>query len=325
MKQRILRAGAMAGIACIGTAALAADSTYPARPVRMVIPYSPGGAADVPGRIVAQKMSEILGQQVVIDNRPGAGSLIGAETVARATPDGYTLLLSANTHYVSSALRSKLPFHPVDDFTQITAFLSAPSVLAVNPGLEAKSVKELIALCKAQPGKIDFASSGNGSTQHLLGALMMRMGGFQMTHIPYKGSGPAMADLLGGQVRVGFPGIALAMAHLKSGKLRALGVSGAKRSAELPDVPTIAEAGVPGYNATQWLGFVGPKGLPDAVVKRLFEATRTAVESPDVAKNLRGAGGEAMLSATPKEFLVFAKEEAVKWARVVKESGAQVN
>jgi tripartite-type tricarboxylate transporter receptor subunit TctC len=325
MKQRILRAGAVAGIACIGTGALAADSTYPTRPVRMVIPYSPGGAADVPGRVVAHKMSEILGQQVVVDNRPGAGSLIGAETVARATPDGYTLLLSANTHYVSSALRSKLPFHPVDDFTQITTFLSAPSVLAVNPGLEAKNVKELIALCKAQPGKIDFASSGNGSTQHLLGALMMRMGGFQMTHIPYKGSGPAMADLLGGQVRVGFPGIALAMPHLKSGKLRALGVSGAKRSQELPDVPTIAEAGVPGYNATQWLGFVGPKGLPEAVVKRIFDATRTAVESPDVARSLRGAGGEAMLSATPKEFLAFAKEEAVKWARVVKESGAQVN
>jgi tripartite-type tricarboxylate transporter receptor subunit TctC len=291
----------------------------------MVIPYSPGGAADVPGRIVAQKMSEVLGQQVVVDNRPGAGSLIGAETVARATPDGYTLLLSANTHYVSAALRAKLPFHPVDDFTQITAFLSAPSVLAVNPALEAKSVKELIALCKAQPGKIDFASSGNGSTQHLLGALMMRMGGFQMTHIPYKGSGPAMADLLGGQVRVGFPGIALAMPHLKSGKLRALGVSGAKRSPELPDVPTIAEAGVPGYNATQWLGFVGPKGLPDAVVKRIFDATRTAAESPDVVKSLRGAGGEVMLSATPKAFLAFAREESVKWARVVKESGAQVN
>lgn len=325
MTQRILRAGAMAALACIGTTAVAADATYPARPVRMVIPYSPGGAADVPGRIVAQKMSEILGQQIVIDNRPGAGSLIGAETVARATPDGYTLLLSANTHYVSSALRAKLPFHPVDDFTQITTFLSAPSVLAVNPGLEARTVKELIALCKAQPGKIDFASSGNGSTQHLLGALMMRMGGFQMTHIPYKGSGPAMADLLGGQVRVGFPGIALAMPHLKSGKLRALGVSGAKRSAELPDVPTIAEAGVPGYNATQWLGFVGPKGLPEGVVKRIFDVTRAAAESPDVAKSLRGAGGEVMLSATPKEFLAFAKEESLKWARVVKESGAQVN
>jgi tripartite-type tricarboxylate transporter receptor subunit TctC len=315
----------MAALVCIGGSAWAADGAYPTRPVRMVIPYSPGGAADVPGRIVVQKMSEVLGQQVVVDNRPGAGSLVGAEIVARASPDGYTLLLIANTHYVSAALRAKLPFHPVADFTPITTFVSSPSVLAVHPALEAKSVKELIALCKAQPGKVDFASSGNGSTQHLLGALMMRMGGFQMTHIPYKGSGPAMADLLGGQVRVGFPGIALAMPHLKSGKLRALGVSGAKRSPELPDVPTIAEAGVPGYNATQWLGFVGPKGLPDAIVKRVFDATRSAVESPDVIKGLRNAGGELMLSATPKEFLAFTKGEAVKWARVVKESGAQVN
>lgn len=324
MNVQIVRA--VAGLALTGWAiAAGASDAYPNRPVRMIIPYSPGGAADVPGRIVAQKMSDLLGQQVVVDNRPGAGSLIGAETAARAAPDGYTLLLTANTHYVSAALRTKLPFHPLDDFTQITAFLSAPSVLAVNPGLEAKTVKELIALCKAQPGKIDFASSGNGSTQHLLGALMMRMGGFQMTHVPYKGSGPAMADLLGGQVRVGFPGIALAMAHLKSGKLRALGVSGAKRSPELPDVPTIAEAGVPGYNATQWLGFAGPKGLSDAVVTRIFNATRAAVENPEVAKSLRNAGGELMLSASPKEFLAFAKEESVKWARVVKDSGAVVN
>jgi tripartite-type tricarboxylate transporter receptor subunit TctC len=324
MNVQIMRVAAALALSGGALAASAAES-YPNRPVRMVIPYSPGGAADVPGRIVAQKMSELLGQQIVIDNRPGAGSLIGAETVARATPDGYTLLLTANTHYVSAALRTKLPFHPLDDFTQITAFLSSPSVLAVNPALEAKSVKELIALCKAQPGKIDFASSGNGSTQHLLGALMMRMGGFRMTHVPYKGSGPAMADLLGGQVKVGFPGIALAMPHLKSGKLRALGVSGAKRSPELPDVPTIAEAGVPGYNATQWLGFAGPKGLPEAAVKRIFDVTKAAVEHPEVAKSLRNVGGEIMLSASPKEFLAFAKEEAVKWARVVKESGAVVN
>jgi tripartite-type tricarboxylate transporter receptor subunit TctC len=302
-----------------------AAETYPARPVRLIIPYSPGGAADVPGRIVAQRMSELLGQQVVVDNRPGGGGLIGAETAARAAPDGYTLMLIANTHYVTSALRDKLPFKPVDDFTHITAWLSAPSVLAVHPSLPAKSVKELIAMAKAAPGKVDFASSGNGSTQHLLGALLMRMGGFEMTHIPYKGSGPAMADLIGGQVKVGFPGIALAMQHLKSGKLRALGVSSSKRSPELPDVPTIAEAGVPGYDATQWLGFAGPRGLPDNVVKRIFEATHKAVESPEMVKTLRGAGGEVFLSASPKEFLEFSRAEAVKWAKVVKESGAQVN
>jgi len=186
-------------------------------------------------------------------------------------------------------------------------------------------MKDLIAMAKAAPGKIDFASSGNGSTQHLLGALLMRMGCFQMTHVPYKGSGPAMADLLGGQVKVGFPGIALAMPHLKSGKLRALGVSSDRRSPELPDVPTIAEAGVPGYSAMQWLGFAGPKGLPAEVVTRIGNATRATVESPEVVKGLRGAGGEVFLSASPKDFLAFSREEAVKWARVVKESGAQVN
>jgi tripartite-type tricarboxylate transporter receptor subunit TctC len=311
----------------LGSAVQAAHAAeaYPSRPVRLIIPYSPGGAADVPGRIVAQKLSELLGQQVVVDNRPGAGSLIGAETAAHAAPDGNTLLLIANTHYVTAALRSKPTFHPVDDFTHITAWLSAPSVLAVHPSLPAKTLKDLIAMAKAAPGKIDFASSGNGSTQHLLGALLMRMGGFEMTHVAYKGSGPAMADLIGGQVKVGFPGIALAMSHLKSGKLRALGISSSKRSPELPDVPTIAEAGVPGYDATQWIGFAGPKGLPEPVVKRVFDATHQALASPEVVKSLRNAGGEVYLSASPKEFLEFSRNEAAKWARVVKESGAKVN
>ena len=310
---------------CSAFATLHAAESYPTHPVRLIIPYSPGGAADVPGRIVGQKMSELLGQQVVVDNRPGAGGLIGAETTARAAPDGYTLLLIANTHYVTSALRTKPTFHPVDDFTHITAWLSAPSVLAVHPSLPAKTLKDLIAMAKAAPGKVDFASSGNGSTQHLLGALLMRMGGFEMTHVAYKGSGPAMADLIGGQVKVGFPGIALAMSHLKSGKLRALGISSSKRSPELPDVPTISEAGVPGYDATQWLGFAGPKGLPDAIVSRIFTTTRAAVESPEVVKSLRNAGGEVFLSASPKDFVQFSRNEAQKWARVVKESGAQVN
>ncbi len=320
----IARTAVLLGLGCLMVSSHAAE-TYPSRPVRLIIPFSPGGAADVPGRIVAQKVSDLLGQQVVIDNRPGAGGLIGAELTARAAPDGYTLMMASNTHYVSSALRTKLPFHPVDDFTGICSFLSAPSLLAVHPSLEARTLKDLIAMAKAAPGKIDFASSGNGSTQHLLGALLMRMGGFELTHIPYKGSGPAMADLIAGQIKVGFPGIALAMSHLKSGKLRALGISSAKRSVELPDVPTIAEAGVPGYDATQWLGFAGPKGLPESVVNRILTATRSTLENPEIVKQLRGAGGEVFLSASPTAFLAFSKDEAVKWARVVKESGAQVN
>ena len=323
--QSILSRWLWGAIASCAVAAVHAAESYPSRPIRLVIPYSAGGAADVPGRVVAAKMSELLGQQLVVDNRPGAGSLIGAELIARATPDGYTLLLIANTHYVTAALRDKLAFHPVNDFTHITAWLSAPSLLVVHPSLPVKTLQDLIAMAKAAPGKIDFASSGNGSTQHLLGALLMRMGGFEMTHIAYKGSGPAMADLLGGQVKVGFPGIALAMSHLKSGKLRALGISSSKRSPELPDVPTIAEAGVPGYDATQWIGFAGPKGLPKEVVDRIFGATHEAVESPDVVKSLRNVGGEVYLSASPQEFLDFSRKEAEKWARVVKESGAKVN
>jgi tripartite-type tricarboxylate transporter receptor subunit TctC len=314
-----------AAICCAGLATAQAAEPYPSRPVRLIIPYSPGGAADVPARILAHRMSELLGQQIVADNRPGAGSLIGAELAARAVPDGYTLLLIANTHYVTAALRTKLAFHPVDDFTHITAWLSAPSVLAVHPSLPAKTLKDLIAMAKAAPGKIDFASSGNGSTQHLLGALLMRMGGFEMTHIAYKGSGPAMADLIGGQVKVGFPGIALAMSHLKSGKLRALGISSSKRSPELPDVPTIAEAGVPGYDATQWIGFAGPKGLPKDVVDRIFTSTKTAAQTPEVVKNLRNVGGEVELSDSPQAFTEFSRAEAKKWAQVVKEAGAKVN
>ncbi|MCC7083365.1 MAG: tripartite tricarboxylate transporter substrate binding protein [Burkholderiales bacterium] len=309
---------------CVFGSGYAAEG-YPTRPIRLIIPYSAGGAADVPGRIVAQEMSERLAQQLVVDNRPGAGSLIGAELAARATPDGYTLLLIANTHYVTAALRSKIPFRPVDDFTHITEWLSSPSVLVVHPSLPAKTVRDLIAMAQAAPGKIDFASSGNGSTQHLLGALLMHMARFEMTHIAYKGSGPAMADLLGGQVKVGFPGIALAMSHLRSGKLRALGVSSSKRSPALPDVPTIAEAGVPGYDATQWVGFAGPKGLPQHVVDRIFAATRAATQDPDVVKGLRNVGGEVQLSASPQAFLDFSRREAAKWARVVKESGAKVN
>jgi tripartite-type tricarboxylate transporter receptor subunit TctC len=321
---KLVTAALFALMTCLGPLSQAADP-YPSRPVRLLIPFSPGGAADVPGRMVAHKLSDLLGQQFVIDNRPGAGGIIGAELAARAAPDGYTLLMSSNTHYVSSALRTKVAFHPVDDFVHITSFLSAPSVLVVHPSLGVKTLQELIAMAKAAPGKIDFASSGNGSTQHLLGALLMRMGGFQMTHIPYKGSGPATADLLAGQVKVGFPGIALVMSHLKSGKLRPLGISSAKRSAELPDLPTIAEAGVPGYDATQWLGLAGPKGLPQPVVERLLTAVHTAFADPELVKGLRGAGGEVFLTSSPKEFLAFNRQEAVKWARVVKESGAQVN
>src|SRR3954467_2361579 len=243
-----------------------AAQNYPNRPVRLVVPFSAGGAADVPGRILTQKLTEALGQQVVVDNRPGAGSTIGADNVAKSPPDGYSLLTISNTHYVSAALYKKLPYDSVSDFSPITQVTTAPNIIIVHPSLPAKTMKELIALAKARPGQINYASSGNGSTQHLTGALFCKMAGIDMTHIPYRGSGPATADLLSGQVTVGFPGIAGMLPQIKAGKLRALAVTSAKRSPELPNVPTVAEAGLKGYDVTAWFGVAGPKGMPREIV-----------------------------------------------------------
>ena len=296
---------------------------YPARPIRLIVPFSAGGAADVPGRILAQRMTEMLGQQVVVENRPGAGSAIGAEAAARAAPDGYTLLMISNTHFVTAALHKKLAYDPLNDYSPITQVTSAPNVLVVHPSLPVTSVKELVALAKARPGQIDYASSGQGSTQHLTGALFCTMAGVQMTHIPYRGSGPATADLLGGQVTVAFPGIAGMLPHIRSGKLRALGVTGSKRSAELAGVPTIAEAGVKGYEMVAWFGLSGPRDLPRDIQTKLHAETLRAVKSPDIQKNLAAVGQEVAWQETPERFFEFLKTESVKWAKVVKDSGAQ--
>ena len=298
---------------------------YPVRPVRVVIPFSPGGAADVPGRVLTQRMSEALGQQVVVDNRPGAGSAIGAELVAKAAPDGYTLLMISNTHFVTAALHKKLAYDALNDYSPVTQVTSAPNIIVVHPSLPVKTVKELIALAKSQPGKIDYASSGNGSTQHLTGALFCKLAGIDMTHIPYRGSGPVTADLLGGQVMVAFPGIAGMLPHIKSGKLRALAVTGAKRSPELPNVPTVAEAGVKGYEMTAWFGMAGPKGMPKDIVMKLHGALLGILKNPDFQKAMRNAGQEVAWQETPERFGEFMKIEAAKWAKTVQMSGATVN
>jgi tripartite-type tricarboxylate transporter receptor subunit TctC len=305
-------------------AASPAAAQYPSKSVRLIVPFSPGGAADVPARIVAQKLADALGQQVVVDNRPGAGSTIGAELTARAAPDGYTLLTISNTHFVASTLH-KVKYRPLDDFTPITAFVSSPNVLVVHPGFEAKNVKELIAAARAAPGKLDFASSGNGSSQHLFGILFTNMAGVVLTHIPYRGSGPATADMLAGQVKIGFPGIAIALPHVKSAKLRALGVTSIRRSPELPETPTISEAGVKGYDATQWMGLAGPRGLPPDIARRLYDEMLKIVRNPEVAKSLLSTGNEVFTHDATPQFLAFMREEATKWAKVVKDSGAQVN
>ncbi len=303
---------------------LAAQS-YPSKPIRMIIPFSAGGAADVPGRIVTQKLGDSVKQQILVDNRPGAGSTIGADAAAQAAPDGYTIFMISNTHFVSAALHKKLAYDSLNDFTPVTQITSAPNVLVVHPSLPAKSVKELITLAKAKPGQIDYASSGNGSTQHLTGALFASMAGINMTHIPYRGSGPVTSDLLGGQVMVAFPGIAGMLPHIKTGKLRPLGVTGSKRSPELPNVPTIAEAGVKGYEMVAWFGVAGPKNLPRDIQMKLHGELLKVLKTPEMSKSLQAVGQEPAWQESPEKFFDFMKIEAAKWAKVVKASGAEVN
>ena len=292
--------------------------------MRIVLPFSAGGASDVPARILAARLSESFKQQVVVENRPGAGGTIGADAAAKAPPDGHTLFMISSTHFVAAGLYKKLPYDPLNDFTPVSQITSAPNLLLVHPSLPAKSVKELIALAKARPNQIDYASSGNGSTQHLTGAMFCKMAGVQMNHVPYRGSGPATADLLAGQVTVGFPGIAGMLPFAKSGKLRALGISSAKRSPELPDVPTIAEAGVPGYELVSWFGIAAPKGLPREVQMRIHTELLRVLNNAEFQKSMRVAGQEITFQDTPEKFYDYMKVEAAKWARVVADSAARV-
>jgi tripartite-type tricarboxylate transporter receptor subunit TctC len=304
--------------------AIAAAQGYPSRPVRIIVPFSAGGAADTPARMLGPKLSETLGQQVLIDNRPGAGSTIGTELVAKAAPDGYTLLLVSNTHAINASLYKKLNYDPIADFSPVLQFATSPNVLVVHPSLPVKSVKELIALAKAKPGQIDYASSGNGSSQHLFTALFTTLAGIELNHVPYKGSGQARADLISGQVSVGIPGIASVIQHIRSGRLRALGVTSAKRSRQLPDVPSIAEAGVKGYAADQWLGLFAPaKTSPEAITK-LNDAAQRVLKQPDLRKLFENVGAQAEYLG-PREFGALVKSEMPKWAKVVKATGLQIN
>jgi len=302
----------------------ATAQVWPSRPVRMVIPLSPGGFADVPGRILASRLSASLRQNVFVENRPGAGGTIGADFVVKSAPDGYTLLFTGTPHVISPWIYRKLPYDPLKDFEPVALVASGPYVLVVNPQLAVKSVRELIAAAKAQPGEIDYASSGNGSAQHLVSALFTSMAGIQLNHVPYKGSGPAMQDLLGGQVRVSFAGIPNVMPHVKAGRLRALAVSTPQRSPDLPDVPTVAEAGVPGYEATLWLNLAAPGGTPPAIVQRLHGETVKALQDAELRKSFRSAGVEAS-PLGPQELAAFMRAEYEKWGRVVRETGATVN
>jgi tripartite-type tricarboxylate transporter receptor subunit TctC len=290
----------------------------------MVIPLSPGGFADVPGRILAARLSSLLGYNVFVENRPGAGGTLGADFVAKSAPDGYTLLFTGTPHVISAWIYKKLPYDPLKDFEPVALVASGPYVLVVNPQLPVHSVRELISAAKAQPGKIDYASSGNGSAQHLVSALFASMAGIELNHVPYKGSGPAMQDLLGGQVKVSFAGIPNVLPHVKAGRLRALAVSTPQRSPDLPDVPTAAEAGVPGYQATLWLNLAAPAGTPGDIVQRIYAETAKALQDAELQQSFRAAGVEAS-PMSPPELAGFMRAEYEKWGKVVRDTGATVN
>jgi tripartite-type tricarboxylate transporter receptor subunit TctC len=301
--------------------ALAQD--YPTRPVRIVIPLSPGGTTDVPGRIIAQKLSETLGQQFFVENRAGAGGTIGTDYVAKSRPDGYTLLLTASPFVIAPHVYKSMPYDTLADFAPVIRIASGPYVLVVHPSLGVNSVKELIALAKKDPGKIDFASSGNGGAQHLVTELFMYMTGIKLNHVPYKGSGPAQQDLMSGIIKVSFVGTPIAIPHMKSGRLKALGVSTAKRSPEIPEVPTIAEAGVPGYEAIVWIGMLAPAGTPREIVVRLNGEIGKLIRTDDVKKLLAPTGMEPDPD-TPAQFGAYLKGDYDKWGKVVRDSGATV-
>ncbi|HVL08850.1 MAG TPA: tripartite tricarboxylate transporter substrate binding protein [Burkholderiaceae bacterium] len=318
---------ALIGAAAFGVAAtpaIAADK-YPSKPVTIIVPFSAGGTTDILARIVGVKLGETLGETVIIDNRPGAGGNIGAAMVAKAKPDGYTLLMgTVGTHAINQTLYPKLNFDPIKDFAPLTRVANLPNLLVVHPSVPAKNVQELIAYAKANPGKLNFGSSGNGSSIHLSGELFKNMTGIDMQHVPYKGSAPAVTDLLGGQISMMFDNMPSAIQHVKSGKLRPLAVTTAKRSPALPNVPTIAESGVKGYEATSWFGLLAPAGTPPAIINRLNADLVKILAMPDVKKQMAEQGAEAY-SETPAAFAGFIKTETAKWAKVVKASGAVVD
>ncbi|HSV16835.1 MAG TPA: tripartite tricarboxylate transporter substrate binding protein [Casimicrobiaceae bacterium] len=306
-------------------APLAGAQTYPTRPVRLVVPFPAGGTTDILARAAAQKLSEAWGQQVIVDNRPGAGGNIGTELVARSAPDGYTLEMgTVGTHAINASLYSKLPYDHVKDFAPVILVAGVPNVLVIGPGLPVNSVQELIAYAKANPGKLNFASSGSGTSIHLSGELFKTLTGVQMTHVPYKGSAPALSDLMGGQVQLMFDNLPSSLAFIKAGKLRALAVTSTVRAAALPDVPTMVEAGVPGFEASSWFGILAPAGTPRDIVMRINGEVAKWLASPDAREKLSAQGAIAA-GGTPEDFARHIGSETTKWAKVVKESGAKVD
>ncbi len=327
MKDKNLRAGtvAFATIAALTHGITpAAAQAYPSKPIRMVVPFPAGGGIDTVARVIAPKLAESLGQPVIIDNRVGASGTVGTEAVAKAAPDGYTLLATFASHAQNASLYPKLGYDTVKDFAPITLIATVPNILVINPSLPVKTVKELVALAKKHPDEILYASIGNGTPAHLSAELFNSMAGIRMTHVPYKGAAASIVALISGETQLTFTTVLVAMPHIKSGRLRALGVASLKRSTVLPDVPTIDEAGVRGYESNAWYGLLAPARTPQPILDQLHRETVKTLQNNDVRDNLKGQGAEPVGNA-PREFAVIIADEIEKWRRVVLATGARAD
>jgi tripartite-type tricarboxylate transporter receptor subunit TctC len=322
MKAR--RAYYLAGAVLLAISASASygQANYPTRAVRIIVPSSPGGGTDILSRLVSPGLSERLGQTVVVDNRPGAGSIIGNDVVAKAPPDGYTLLMGISTLAILPAMHKKLPYDAMRDLAPVTQVIAAPNILVTHPSMPVKTVKELIAFSKKRPGEINYGSAGLGTNPHLSMEHFLSMTSVKMVHVAYKGLGPAMVDLVAGQVQTAISTMLAGLPHVKSGRLRALATTGSKRSISLPDLPTVAEAGVPGYEAVQWYGLFAPAKTPREIVNKLNEAMKSTLQSPATKERLAADGTEAV-GSSPEEFARFLRSETEKWGKVVRSAGIQ--
>ena len=312
------------GAALLAIAAAAPAQGYPTKPVRFIIPFAPGGGNDFIARVLSTKLTAAWGQQVVVDNRPGAAGNLAAETTARAAPDGHTVFQFNVANTIAPSLYRKITYDPVADFAAVTQLATSPFILVAHPSVRAASVKEFIALAKAERGKLNYASSGNGGVSHLLTEMFKTMAGIEMTHVPYSGAGPALIDLLGGQVQMMFAVPTTVLPHIKSGKLRGLGISSARRSPLVPELPTVAESGVTGYEGGTWYGVVVPAKTPPAIVTQLHRDFVSALRAQDVQERLATQGVE-LVGSTPAEFARFIRSEIPKWAKAVRVSGARVD
>ena len=320
-----LVAAAMALVAGVAAPDASAQAAWPSKPIRIVVPFPPGGTTDILARAAAQKMTEAWKEQAVIDNRPGAGGNIGAELVAKAPADGYTMLMgTVGTHAINASLYAKMPYDHVKDFAPVILVAAVPNVMVVHPSVPAATVAEFIAWAKANPGKVNFASSGSGTSIHLAGELFKTQTGLAMTHVPYKGSAPAIADLIGGQVQVMFDNLPSALPQIRGGKLRALAVTSRERANALPDVPTVAESGLLGFEASSWFGLLAPTGTPREVVVRVNAEIARWLASSD-AKDKLASQGAVAAGGTPEDFASHITAETAKWQKVVRESGAKVD